>query len=157
MQGTIVKLHKAAGDPVKEGDPLCVLEAMKISAEVIENLPMRDAVNEAMRDWMSSVEHTHYIIGSVIGPHPFPSLVRDLQRVIGDESAEQIRVAEGRLPDIAVACVGGGSNAMGLFHPFLDEPEVRIIGDISNSFHSVWWHRPQKVEQGSRVLSSSIG
>jgi tryptophan synthase beta chain len=89
---------------------------------------LKDAMNEALRDWVANVADTYYLIGSVAGPHPYPALVRDFQVVIGNEVAEQMRVAEGRLPDTLVACVGGGSNAMGLFHPFLDEPEVRIIG-----------------------------
>ncbi len=89
---------------------------------------LRDAVNEAMRDWMSSVENTHYIIGSVIGPHPFPMMVRDFQSVIGRECREQCLSAIGRLPDTIVACVGGGSNAAGMFYPFIDDHGVRLIG-----------------------------
>ena len=89
---------------------------------------LRDAVNEAMRDWMASVENTHYIIGSVIGPHPFPMMVRDFQTVIGKESREQCLDSFGRLPDCVVACVGGGSNAAGMFHPFIDDDGVRIVG-----------------------------
>ncbi|MDX1541984.1 MAG: pyridoxal-phosphate dependent enzyme, partial [Geminicoccaceae bacterium] len=81
-----------------------------------------------MRDWVTNVRTTYYCIGSVMGPHPYPTLVRDLQRVIGVEARAQLLEREGRLPDLAVACVGGGSNAMGMFHPFLDEPAVRIIG-----------------------------
>ena len=89
---------------------------------------LKDAMNEALRDWVANVEDTFYIIGTVAGPHPYPSLVRDFQCVIGDEVYEQMNEAEGRLPDVLVACLGGGSNAMGLFHPFLDEERVRIIG-----------------------------
>ena len=89
---------------------------------------LRDAVNEAMRDWMSSVESTHYIIGSVIGPHPFPMIVRDFQSVIGSEAREQCLETLKRLPDIVVACVGGGSNAAGMFYPFIEDSEVRLIG-----------------------------
>jgi len=89
---------------------------------------LRDAVNEAMRDWMSSVENTHYIIGSVIGPHPFPMMVRDFQSVIGRECREQCLSAIGRLPDAIVACVGGGSNAAGMFYPFIEDHAVRLIG-----------------------------
>ena len=89
---------------------------------------LKDAMNEALRDWVANVEDTFYIIGTVAGPHPYPSLVRDFQCVIGDEVYEQMNEAEGRLPDVLVACLGGGSNAMGLFHPFLDEESVRIIG-----------------------------
>jgi len=89
---------------------------------------LRDAINEAMRDWMGSVDTTHYIIGSVVGPHPFPRIVRDFQSVIGRETVEQCRRQFGRLPDAVVACVGGGSNAAGMFHPFVDHPEVRLVG-----------------------------
>jgi tryptophan synthase beta chain len=89
---------------------------------------LKDAMNEALRDWVTNVESTFYIIGSVAGPHPYPAMVRDFQCVIGEEVREQIMAKEGRLPDTLVACVGGGSNAMGLFHPFLDEPDVRMVG-----------------------------
>lgn len=89
---------------------------------------LRDAVNEAMRDWMASVETTHYIIGSVIGPHPFPMMVRDFQSVIGREAREQSLEALGRLPDTVVACVGGGSNAAGMFYPFAEDSEVELVG-----------------------------
>lgn len=89
---------------------------------------LRDAINEAMREWMSSVESTHYILGSVVGPHPFPMIVRDFQAVIGRETIEQCREQLGRLPDTVVACVGGGSNAAGMFHPFVEHEEVELIG-----------------------------
>ncbi len=89
---------------------------------------LKDAINEAMRDWVTNVEHTYYCIGSVMGPHPYPTMVRNFQRVIGVEAREQILRVEGRLPDALVACVGGGSNAIGLFHPFLEDDEVRLIG-----------------------------
>lgn len=89
---------------------------------------LKDAMNEAMRDWAGSVRETHYVIGSVAGPHPFPSLVRDLQRVIGDEAKAQFLDAEGRDPDAVVACVGGGSNAMGIFAPFVGTVGTRLVG-----------------------------
>ncbi len=89
---------------------------------------LKDAMNEAMRDWATTVRDTHYVIGSVAGPHPFPALVRDLQRVIGDEARAQLRGAEGRAPDAVLACVGGGSNAMGIFAAFVGETGVRLIG-----------------------------
>jgi tryptophan synthase beta chain len=89
---------------------------------------LKDATSEAIRNWITTVESTHYIIGSVVGPHPFPMIVRDFQKVIGEESTEQIMEAEGRLPDVCVACVGGGSNSMGLFYPFLGNEKVRLIG-----------------------------
>ncbi len=88
---------------------------------------LKDAMNEALRDWVTNVRDTFYLIGSVAGPHPYPMMVRDFQSVIGREARAQILEREGRLPDVLVACVGGGSNAMGLFHPFLDDEEVRIL------------------------------
>ena len=87
---------------------------------------LKDAINEAMRDWVTNVETTHYVLGSAMGPHPYPTIVRDLQRRIGDEAAAQIQAEEGRLPDLALACVGGGSNAIGLLARFIGEPGVRI-------------------------------
>ncbi len=89
---------------------------------------LKDAVNEALRDWVTNVEHTHYILGSALGPHPFPMMVRDFQSVIGREARAQILKAEGRLPDVLLACVGGGSNSIGLFHPFMKDKSVRFIG-----------------------------
>ena len=89
---------------------------------------LKDAMNEAIRDWITNVETTHYLIGSAAGPHPYPMLVRDLQSVIGREAREQILEREGRLPDAVCACVGGGSNAIGLFHPFLDDADVALWG-----------------------------
>ncbi len=89
---------------------------------------LKDAMNEALRDWVTNVDDTFYIIGTVAGPHPYPAMVRDFQSIIGKETREQMFEAEGRLPDSLVACIGGGSNSMGLFYPFLDEPSIRIIG-----------------------------
>jgi tryptophan synthase beta chain len=89
---------------------------------------LKDATNEAIRYWVSNVEDTHYIIGSAVGPHPYPAIVRDLQRIIGDETMVQMDETESRLPDLIMACVGGGSNAIGIFYPFIDEKSVRMIG-----------------------------
>jgi tryptophan synthase beta chain len=89
---------------------------------------LKDAMNEGLRDWVSNVHDTYYCIGTVAGPHPFPRMVRDFQSVIGEETRWQMQEAEGRLPDVLVAAIGGGSNAMGLFHPFLDDASVRMIG-----------------------------
>jgi len=89
---------------------------------------LKDAMNDALRDWVTNVEDTYYLIGTVAGPHPYPAMVRDFQSVIGIETREQMMKAEGRLPDTLVACIGGGSNAMGLFHPFLDDADINIIG-----------------------------
>ena len=109
---------------------------------------LKDAMNEALRDWVGNVDSTFYIIGSVAGPHPYPAMVRDFQAVIGNEVREQIMAKEGRLPDVLVACVGGGSNAMGLFHPFLDEPEVRMIG-VEAAGHGI--------ESGEHAAALSAG
>jgi len=108
------------------------VERMRLlGAEVVSvtsgSRTLKDAMNEAMRDWAATVQDTHYVIGSVAGPHPFPMLVREFQRVIGDEAREQLLAAEGRLPDAVVACVGGGSNAMGIFVAFLGD-DVRLVG-----------------------------
>jgi len=89
---------------------------------------LKDAINEALRDWVANVETTHYIIGSVVGPHPFPMMVRDFQSVIGKEAKGQILEKEGKLPKAVVACVGGGSNAMGIFYPFVEDEGVRLVG-----------------------------
>src|ERR1700749_311536 len=89
---------------------------------------LKDAMNEALRDWVTNVEDTYYLIGTAAGPHPYPAMVRDFQAVIGEEARGQILEAEGRLPDAVMACVGGGSNAIGLFHPFLNDEGVKIFG-----------------------------
>ena len=89
---------------------------------------LKDAINEAMRDWVTNVETTHYLLGTVAGPHPFPTMVRDFQRIIGVEARQQVLDLTGRLPDAVLACVGGGSNAIGIFHPFIDDKSVRLIG-----------------------------
>jgi tryptophan synthase beta chain len=89
---------------------------------------LKDAMNEALRDWVTNVESTFYCIGTIAGPHPYPMMVRDFQSIIGRETREQLQAAEGRLPDSLIACIGGGSNAMGLFHPFLDDKDIEIYG-----------------------------
>jgi len=111
---------------------LNVFKMKLLGARVIEvnsgSRTLKDATNQAMRDWMGSVEHTHYIIGSVVGPHPFPMIVRDFQSIIGTETKAQCLQTLGRLPDAIVACVGGGSNAAGMFAPFVSEASVKLIG-----------------------------
>ena len=104
-----------------------LLEAEVISVES-GTQTLKDAINEAIRDWVTNVETTHYLIGSVVGPHPYPMMVRDFQCVIGQESRRQILEAEGRLPDYVTACVGGGSNSIGMFHPFVPDEDVRLVG-----------------------------
>jgi tryptophan synthase beta chain len=111
---------------------LNVFKMKALGTEVVEvtsgSRTLRDAINEAMRDWMASVEDTHYIIGSVVGPHPFPMMVRDFQAVIGQEARQQCLEQVGRLPDVVIACVGGGSNAAGMFYPFTGDREVELVG-----------------------------
>ena len=103
-----------------------------LGAEVVEvtagTKTLKDATSEAIRDWVTNVRTTHYIIGSVVGPHPYPEMVRDLQRVIGDEAREQYLSVDGKLPDVVIACVGGGSNAIGIFTAFLDDKDVALVG-----------------------------
>ena len=103
-----------------------------LGAEVVPvtsgSATLKDATNDALRDWVANVDDTFYVIGTAAGPHPYPEMVREFQSVIGREAREQMLAAEGRLPDTLVACIGGGSNAIGLFHPFLDDPDVKIIG-----------------------------
>ena len=104
------------------------LMGAEVRAVTAGQATLKEAVNEAMRDWVATVDHTHYILGSALGSHPFPMIVRDFHRVIGVEARRQILEKEGRLPDLLVACVGGGSNAIGLFHPFLEDENVRMVG-----------------------------
>jgi tryptophan synthase beta chain len=111
---------------------LNVFKMKALGSEVIPvrsgSRTLRDAINEALRDWMATVEHTHYIIGSVVGPHPFPVMVRDFQSVIGRETRQQCLEQIGRLPDVVIACVGGGSNSAGMFYPFVADGGVELIG-----------------------------
>ena len=111
---------------------LNVARMRMLGAEVVPvshgSATLKDAINEALRDWVTNVEHTHYLLGTVTGPHPFPEMVRDVQRIIGVEARSQVLDLVGRLPDAVVACVGGGSNAMGIFHRFIDDRDVRLIG-----------------------------
>jgi tryptophan synthase beta chain len=111
---------------------LNVFRMQVLGAEVVKvdsgTRTLKDAINEAMRDWVANAESTYYLLGSVLGPHPYPLMVREFQSVIGQEARAQILAATGRLPDMAVACVGGGSNAMGLFDAFVDDERVRLVG-----------------------------
>ena len=100
----------------------------KVHAVTSGTQTLKDAVNETMREWTGRVADTHYVLGSVMGPHPFPTIVRDFQSIIGKEVRAQLQEAEGKLPDVVIACVGGGSNAMGIFHEFVNEPSVKLIG-----------------------------
>ena len=121
------------GEVDTERQALNVARMKLLGAEVIPvtvgSRTLKDAINEALRDWVANVDNTHYLLGTVAGPHPFPTMVRDFHSVIGNEAREQVLELTGRLPDAVVACVGGGSNAMGIFHAFLDDENVRLIGN----------------------------
>ncbi len=127
-----LECHVFMGEEDMRRQALNVDRMRLLGAEVIPVMSgsrtLKDATNEAIRHWVANVESTHYIIGSVVGPHPYPAIVRDFQRIIGDETREQIIETEGKLPDLLIACVGGGSNAIGLFHPFIDDKNVRMMG-----------------------------
>ncbi|MBN1631737.1 MAG: tryptophan synthase subunit beta, partial [Thermoleophilia bacterium] len=127
-----LECHVYMGEEDIRRQELNVFRMKLLGAEVLPvtsgSGTLKDATNEAIRDWVANVENTHYIIGSVVGPAPYPMLVRDFQSVIGRETREQIVAREGRLPDGLVACVGAGSNAIGMFHEFVDEPSVRLVG-----------------------------
>ena len=120
------------GEEDTKRQSLNVARMKLLGAEVIPvtsgSKTLKDAINEAMRDWVTNVETTHYLLGTVAGPHPFPSMVRDFHKIIGEESREQVLALTGRLPDAVLACVGGGSNAIGIFHRFISDPSVRLIG-----------------------------
>lgn len=115
---------------------------------------LKDAINEAIRDWVTNVETTHYLLGSALGPHPYPMIVRDFQRVIGDEARGQMLAQAGRLPDTVVACVGGGSNAIGIFYAFLADPDVRLVGveagghGIASGEHAARFADPKRARIG---------
>jgi len=123
-------VYMGAEDIERQGPNVLRMHALGAEVRSVTSgtATLKDAVNEAMRDWVTNVETTHYVLGSAMGPHPYPTIVRDLQRRIGDEAAAQLAAVEGRLPDLAIACVGGGSNAIGLFHAFLNDEGVRIVG-----------------------------
>lgn len=134
------------GEVDTERQALNVARMKLLGAEVVPvttgSRTLKDAINEALRDWVANVDHTHYLLGTVAGPHPFPAMVRDFHSVIGTEAREQVLALTGRLPDAIAACVGGGSNAMGIFHPFLDDESVRLVGleaagdGIDTPFHA---------------------
>jgi tryptophan synthase beta chain len=127
--GLQCSIYMGAVDAARQRLNVFRMRLMGAEVRIVESgtQTLKDAINEALRDWVASVRTTHYLLGSVVGPHPFPKIVRDFQSVIGREVRQQVLLAEGRLPDLLVACVGGGSNAIGLFYPFLDDP-VDMIG-----------------------------
>ncbi|QSR83823.1 tryptophan synthase subunit beta [Methylacidimicrobium sp. B4] len=143
------------GEVDMERQALNVARMEILGAEVVAvrggQRTLKEAVNAAMRDWAATVRSTHYILGSALGPHPFPTLVRDFQSVIGREARQQILESAGRLPDAVVACVGGGSNAIGIFHGFLDDPEVRLIGVEAGG------RSPRLGDHAARFSAGSVG
>lgn len=130
LLGLECEVYQGAEDVERQALNVFRMELLGARVRPVEtgSRTLKDAINEAMRDWVTNVRDTYYCIGSTMGPHPYPTLVRDFQRVIGIEARRQILEAEGRLPQVLVACVGGGSNAMGLFHPFVDDAGVEMIG-----------------------------
>jgi tryptophan synthase beta subunit len=128
--GLPCEVHMGAVDVERQALNVFRMRLMGAKVTPVEtgSRTLKDAVNAALRDWVANVRSTHYVIGSVVGPHPFPTIVRDFQRVIGDEIREQSQRKIGHLPDALVACVGGGSNAMGTFYPFIDDRNVRLVG-----------------------------
>lgn len=135
-----------------ERQKLNVFRMKLLGAEVIPvesgSKTLKDATNEAIRDWVTNVDTTHYIIGSVVGPHPYPMLVRDFQSIIGNETKEQILAKEGKLPSHIIACVGGGSNAMGIFYPFINDESVKLIGIEAEGFG---------IESGKHCATFTVG
>ncbi|MEJ0072143.1 MAG: tryptophan synthase subunit beta [Pseudomonadota bacterium] len=134
---------------------LNVFRMRMLGARVVEvhsgSATLKDATSEAMREWAASIEHTHYLLGSALGPHPYPTIVRDFQRVIGDEARRQMLASVGRLPDAIFACVGGGSNAIGIFHAFIEDRAVRLIGAEAGG------RGPGEGEHAARFASGAPG
>ena len=130
LLGLCCEVYMGAEDVERQAPNVFRMELLgaRVNPVTSGSKTLKDAINEAMRDWVTNVENTYYCIGSVMGPHPYPTIVRDFQRVIGVEARRQILELEHKLPDVLVACVGGGSNAMGLFHPFLDDASVKMLG-----------------------------
>src|SRR5207245_7206048 len=128
--GLPVEVYLGAADIQRQSLSVCRMRLLGATVHRVEqgSQTRKDAINEALRDWVTNVENTYYRLGSVVGPHPYPTIVRDFQSVIGREIREQSLRRTGRLPDLLVACVGGGSNAMGTFAPFLDEDRVELLG-----------------------------
>ena len=130
MLGLECTVYMGSEDIHRQASNVNRMELMGAEVRPVESgsRTLKDAINEAIRDWVSNVENTHYLLGSVVGPHPYPMMVRDFQSIIGKEAREQVLVDYGRLPDYLVACVGGGSNSIGLFHPFFNDKQVKFIG-----------------------------
>ena len=130
LLGLEVEIYMGAEDVERQKMNVFRMKLLGAKVHPVESgsRTLKDAINEALRDWVATFEYTHYLIGSVVGPHPYPTIVRDFQSVIGRETKRQILEIEGTLPDVIIACVGGGSNAIGIFHPFIEDKKVRLIG-----------------------------
>jgi len=130
LYGLECEVYMGEEDMARQAPNVTRMELMgaKVTPVSAGSKTLKDAINEAMRDWVTNVETTHYVLGSVLGPHPYPMMIRDFQKVIGKEARKQILQVEGKLPAALIACVGGGSNAIGLFHPFLKDAEVKLFG-----------------------------
>lgn len=130
MFGLDCEIYMGAEDIKRQAHNVFRMELLnaKVNPVTTGTATLKDATNEAIRDWVTNVANTYYIIGSVVGPHPYPTIVREFQRIIGEETKQQILTKEGHLPDYLVACVGGGSNAIGLFYPFIEDKKVKLIG-----------------------------
>ncbi len=130
LMGLECVVYMGEEDARRQAPNLFRMRLLGAKVEIVKSgsRTLKDAINEALRDWVTNVMNTHYVLGSVVGPHPFPMIVRDFQKVIGEETKSQVFEMEGRLPDAVVACVGGGSNAIGIFYPFIGDKEVQLIG-----------------------------
>ena len=130
LMGLECVVYMGEEDARRQAPNLFRMRLLGAKVEIVKSgsRTLKDAINEALRDWVTNVRNTHYVLGSVVGPHPFPMIVRDFQKVIGEETKSQVFEMEGRLPDAVVACVGGGSNAIGIFYPFIGDKEVQLIG-----------------------------
>jgi tryptophan synthase beta chain len=130
LMGLKCRVYMGTEDMARQALNVTRMEILGAEVTGVENgsRTLKDAINEAMRDWVTNVRDTHYVLGTVFGPHPYPSMVKEFVSVIGKEAIRQIMAEEGRLPDTVIACVGGGSNAMGIFYPFLKRSEVRLVG-----------------------------
>ena len=157
--GLQCEVYMGAEDVRRQALNVFRMELLGAKVNVVDSgsKTLKDATNEAMRDWMGSVEGTHYIIGSVVGPHPFPLIVRELQSVIGKEAKEQCVSQFGQLPDCIVACVGGGSNAAGIFYPFVEEKDVQLIGiEAGGTGRGIGEHAAPLCLGSSGVLHGSL-
>jgi tryptophan synthase beta chain len=153
LLGLEATIYMGSKDVARQAPNVYRMELMGAKVIPVDNGSgsLKDAINEAMRDWASSFEDTHYLLGTAAGPHPFPSLVKEFQKVIGEEAKLQILEQSGRLPDAVVACVGGGSNAIGIFADFIQHPEVRLVG-VEPAGHGL-----NTLQHGATLLKGELG